>query len=501
MTHLFKLAIVGGGSIGTVYLHHFLRDALTAGIQVEVTVYDPRPLGPGAPYQEDSDCVLLNSPAAYSSAVFNNRTHFVEWLVKHGIASEEVAGPTYFPRNLYGRYMRSIAEENRTLANATGTALAHRQCRAIDVARHDGAYAITDEQGNVRHCDHVVLCLGNPLSDRFSHLAAVPAFIADPYPTTKLAGMIPPDASVLVLGTSLSAIDTLLALKAAGHRGPLHASSRTGRLPVVRGRAFGAVTMHRFTSDELMAAAQKRGGQLDLEVLKQHLVEDFRMNGGTDEELADAFREMRSDPVKYLDEEIAAATSHRRVWLSVSALAMSCIEDVWPLLPPDQRARFHRDFDRHWKMRKISFPMSNALRLKQLLEAGSVTIGTGLRDVRLSADGRQFISTEFGGRGEVESHFDRVVDATGFSSSAEACVDPLVRGLLAGGTATADALGGLTINPASGRLVNRQGAEEQIAVLGSFASGAYFWTNSIDVNVRLAARQARRLVRAVQACP
>ena len=72
--------------------------------------------------------------------------------------------------------------------------------------------------------------------------------------------------------------------------------------------------------------------------------------------------------------------------------------------------------------------------------------------------------------------------------------DPLVDSLLCNGLAQSDPLGGLIVNPDSGRVVNTRGREEFVAPLGTLASGAYFWTNSIDVNVRLAARQARRLV-------
>ena len=80
----------------------------------------------------------------------------------------------------------------------------------------------------------VALCNGNLPSRAFPALAAAPGYFNSPYPVSELAAGIAADATVCVIGTSLSAVDAVVALQQAGHRGPLICVSRNGRLPSVR---------------------------------------------------------------------------------------------------------------------------------------------------------------------------------------------------------------------------------------------------------------------------
>ena len=98
----------------------------------------------------------------------------------------------------------------------------------------NGRVRVLAESGQPCVARRVALCNGNLPSRAFPALAAAPGYFNNPYPVSELAAGIAADATVCVIGTSLSAVDAVVALQQAGHRGPLICVSRNGRLPSVR---------------------------------------------------------------------------------------------------------------------------------------------------------------------------------------------------------------------------------------------------------------------------
>ncbi|MDR5785498.1 FAD/NAD(P)-binding protein [Caballeronia sp. LP003] len=489
MTKRYRISIIGGGSLGTSFFNRLVEGARQrVGRTLAVTLHDPLPLGPGLPYQQDSDAVLLNSPAAYSSAIDADKEHFCRWLVERGYGTLEQVRSRYFPRAVYGDYLREFMSHTIALAGKLGIEVAHRAFAAESIMHAGDGFRIGDSEGHVTYADHVVLCVGNPPSARFAHLRGRPGFFDDPYPTTKLAPAISPHQRVLVLGTSLSFIDAALALHEAGHRGHIHATSRSGRLPVVKADSLAFV---RCTEFSRMAASTE---QVTLARLREAVAAEYFLNGGSEAELPDAFRDCSQGALNYLNEEIDAATHEPRIWYSVALGLMTSVENLWGRLSERDRADFSAEFDSKWKMRRISFPLANAKKIRELLSHGALSIAAGFQSVRYDQVRRVFVLNERHGDAIHEREFDAVIDATGFGTNVAGGPTPLFASMLATGMGAADPLGGFRVNPGSGLLVNTAGKDEQISVLGTLACGAYFWTNSLDVNVRIAARQASRLL-------
>ena len=105
-------------------------------------------------------------------------------------------------------------------------------------------------------------------------------YFNSPYPVSELAAGIAADATVCVIGTSLSAVDAVVALQQAGHRGPLICVSRNGRLPSVRSphnRPPRGLTELSRDGAQVLAHARRR---LTLERIAAALGREVRALGG-----------------------------------------------------------------------------------------------------------------------------------------------------------------------------------------------------------------------------
>ncbi|MBB1593668.1 FAD/NAD(P)-binding protein [Achromobacter sp. UMC46] len=504
------LAIVGGGSVAVSLLYQFLLALEAAGGErasrpLRVALFEPQAEpGPGGAYQEDLPSNLLNIPAGNMSARADQRMDFVDWLRGQdpawlrGYGVDVVAPSDFLPRPLFGAYLRAVHARCRELALSLGVTLVHEQCRVRHLAlRQDGAIAVTPEQGASWIARHAVLCNGNLPSQAFPHLEGAPGYFNSPYPVSALAGEIDPDASVCVVGTSLSAVDAIAALQQSGHRGPILCVSRNGRLPSVRSPHNQAPkSLRHLTRDGALLLAARHGGALSVEVITQALKDEVQAMGGPLD--ADDVLGLEADARTALDEEIRRSSQAARPWQAVAAATNAAVDQIWHLMPDAQRSRFQTQWRALWMARRATFPMRNALTLQALFQRGQLQVRAGYVDTRYDPADQRFHTRLRGAAGDATLASRYLVNATSFSVNAAATRDPLVAGLLQDGLARPHAFGGLALDFDTGCLMDaRDAVLTQLSVLGSLAGGTYFWTTSMDVNARLARDQAQRIAAAL----
>lgn len=501
------LAIIGGGSVGVSLLLQFLLSLPAGGGRpLSLRLYEPqeRP-GPGGAYQDDLRSNLLNIPAGNMSALADERLDFVDWLRRqdpawlagHGVEGAIDPGD-FLPRPLFGAYMADAYERARALAPSRGVTLEHVRARVAGVTPlASGRVRVLAESGQPCVARRVALCNGNLPSRAFPALAAAPGYFNSPYPVSELAAGIAADATVCVIGTSLSAVDAVVALQQAGHRGPLICVSRNGRLPSVRSPhnrppPRGLTELSR---DGAQALAHAHGGALTLEQIAAALGREVRALGGAVD--AEDILGVDGDARTALDDEIRRSEQGARPWQAVAAATNAAVDLIWHLLPDAERARFQSQWRALWMARRANFPMRNARKLQALFRAGQLEVLSGYVDSRHDAAGG-FVTRLRTPAGECELRSRYLINATSFSVDAAGAADPLVSALLRDGHGQAHPHGGLALDYATGSLLDAGGVvQPAITVLGSLAGGTYFWTTSMDVNARLARDQARRIAAAL----
>lgn len=506
-----RIAVVGGGSVGVAYVTQLIEQAVQEGLagRLEILIFEPQQLaGPGYAYQADCECNLLNTRADAMSAVAGNKRHFVDWLMHAGarhagdFPETVVNDNAFLPRGLFGRY---LAEHYRD-------ALAAAQAHGIDVIRIAGTVTDLMALADHRPCldtdigaayvvDRVVLCLGNLPPTNFAELNDKRGVYRTPYPTRATVRDIPKVAPVCVLGTGLSAIDAVISLVDAGHTGKIIMASRHGRLPSVRGAANRPHKLTRMTREQIDALCASNGGTLKLSDVFKVLCQEIEEATGTQVDLS-LIMNSHAGILDYITTEIALASSTERLWQSVIYSTNSVIDYVWHRLSREDKREFQDNFGSLWSAYRVSFPVKNAQKLHTLLRADRVMVFGGVSDVRYNDD-EQLFETRIddrarGFRSVIQSEY--LINATGYSVQVTRSDVPLVRNLLRRKLARPDEFGGFELDFDTGKLIGADGAVwSNVSVLGSLASGTYFWTNAMDVNVRLARQQVDDTLQVIMA--
>lgn len=222
MTH--HVAIVGAGFSGTLQAINLLRHDGPRATLIERAETPGLGLAYGAARPDH----ILNVRAGNMSALPDDPGHFVRWLESEGVAD---AARQFAPRRTFGRYLKSMLDD--ALASCGGRLTIVRG-EVTQVDRSNGGARITLADERVVDADAAVLAVGNlpphtpPGFD--PDVLQPPRYFGDPWAADVTDGLADDD-SVLVIGTGLTMIDTVLSLDACGFRGRVLALSRRGLIP------------------------------------------------------------------------------------------------------------------------------------------------------------------------------------------------------------------------------------------------------------------------------
>lgn len=497
------IAIVGGGSVGTSFLYQFLRAlARRPHRKPRILVFEPQSvIGPGGAYQDDQASNLLNIPAGAMSAIASERNDFVHWLREQPadllarFDVQEINPADFYPRPLFGLYMRDVYRRASVLAEQLKIELVHirsavTSLRTFSAGDSEGAIVLMGEKG-VGYCvGKVVLCNGNLPSVTFPHLMTADRFLNSPYPVKELTDRIGRDDVVGILGSSLSAIDAIVALQAAGHRGKIVCVSRGGRLPSVRSPNNAPVSLRDIGEARLGRILAAGRTEVTLAEVSEMLLDALKRVGGTfDRQDVLGFD---GDAHESLNREIGCSLSGPRPWQSVASATNEHVEHIWRALDAGERQRFLREWKGLWMARRATFPLRNALKIQSLFANGQLSVLNGFTGATYdSATGRFAVSRRTESDRTEDVPYDWLVNATSFSTDVSRTSDPLIRSMIEQGLATADPCGGVQLDFDTGCVVMPNGKKNsRISLLGSLATGTYFWTASMEINARLASGQA-----------
>jgi uncharacterized NAD(P)/FAD-binding protein YdhS len=384
--------IIGGGASGVLLAYQLLQKQ---GSDFCVTLVEKRPeIGRGLAYHTGNPDHLLNVRAANMSALPDDPEHFWRWLSARGPELNLCPDPFCFvPRRLYGDYIASLVEP--LLA---GTCAPHRlsliRGECTDVGESADGVAIILADGRQLAGDIAILATGHdPAVLRI-------ACQADPWAPPSAAG-IDKDATILILGTGLTAIDYVLTLLADGHRGPILAMSRRG----------------------LMAKAHRR-------------VDAVRID-----EADVPFGASASHLLRWFRQRIDAHVAQGGDWRSVVDGIRPFTQRIWQELPLWSRRRFLEHARAWWEVHRHRMAPEVEMRITQALAEGRLTsLAAKVTAIEPNAHGA-FVRYRRRGRPEIESlQVGAIVDCTGIVRDVSASPNPVLRSLFDQGLARPDRL-------------------------------------------------------------
>jgi uncharacterized NAD(P)/FAD-binding protein YdhS len=418
--------------------------------------------GGGLAYSTGNAHHLLNVRASRMSAFVDEPDHFTNWLRGRDNSEPAVAPSrsvdTFVPRQLYGAYIQDLlGNEIWQSGRGRNIHLVPDEATAID-QQQDGL-VIEVGTGRRYEVDGAVLAVGNfPNEDATKH------YYGNPWDARATAD-VDPNAAVLLIGTGLTMVDSVISLLDAGHRGGIYAVSRRGLLP----RRHGDALSH---SPAWLSQADV-GSVTDL--------------------LRIARREVR-------------ASDDETVWRSVVDSLRPYTQQIWQGLSPDERRRFLRHLRPWWDVHRHRMAPSVADIVERAVQRGQLSLLAG-RVLQMKPD-EQGVDVTLSRRGfdsPQQLRVARVIDCSGPQCNYESISSPLVRSLLDGGLARPDPLRlGLDVTVDSA-VIDRDGNPSQrLYALGPVTRGIFWeitsvpdireqcWKVASQIGLRLTAPQMAR---------
>jgi uncharacterized NAD(P)/FAD-binding protein YdhS len=448
--------IVGGGFSGLMTLVHVAEHAPAA----RVALIERRPAhAPGVAYGACDPVHLLNVPAGRMGATSQDVGEFFSWLeARH--PGQFQAG-SFAPRSLYGKYLLELVRAR--LAQAwPRIALVRQSAVHIDHAPNGSVVRCAD--GALCRASSVVLALGLPpaptpwgaaVDESAPATDLSNALVADPWAAGVFDG-VPSQAPVVIVGSGLTAIDVVLALRTRGHQGRITMISRNGRFPLPHGEAGDS----------------------------PHQFERVQLQGGPSAVLGTIRR-------------VARERSRRgQGWQPVVDALRAHTAATWHGWSAQERQRFLRHARPFWEVHRHRVPRAVLQQIDQLRASGSLELVQGvLAGVELQerAQGVRVLHQSASGptRATVAQ---RVYNCIGPATSMQRTRDPLLRSLIDAGAAAVDAAGLGLMTDEMGHLLDIAGrADSRVYVVGALRR-ADAWESTAVPELRVQSEHVARAV-------
>lgn len=502
------IIIIGGGAVGAVMLHRLIVELAQqpSGMQILISVVEASGrFGPGLAYSTPLNSHRLNMCAGSMSAKPEAPDDFVCWANANKSIwaphekEPDVQREDYPPRRVYGLYLENLIEEARGLAASRNIEINLVQGEAIAAVEDLNSIQVQMDTGRTVHGDHVILCMGNQAPEVCAEFCSHSGYFHTPWPASKFADVIPPDVPLVILGSGLTAIDTLFTLLDQGHVGKITFVSRNGLLPKVQSQ--GARHELSILNFENILVSNYRY-PISLEhvggLLRREIEQAEGPSFNFDEEL-------RLDrPVsEALRRDIQNAKSGNLRYQAVLYATADIIGKLWNLLPTQEQQCFEAAYASIWKIFRHPMPVMNADRVLEALDLGMLNVVGGLESITSASSKPGFVlqlatdhSRNPGGIRYIDTRF--MINATGQGFNLTRLSSALIRFMVAHRSLMPHPSGGISVDYYSGRTIGASGRKSQrLYAVGPLTKGVHFYTNALGENVKCAARTARYITRQI----
>jgi uncharacterized NAD(P)/FAD-binding protein YdhS len=457
------IVVVGGGFSGSMAAAEVLRRAGCAGATVRVVLVERRgTIGEGLAYGTREGVHLLNVPAGRMSAWADRPDDFIEWARQR---DGSVQPGDFLPRQSYGEYVRErLLETAHEAGDSARLSVVFDEVRRI--ARHPaGGWMVHLARGASLRAMAVVLAVGHrppsdPIARKWSGLRT--RFICDPWRPFAM-NVIGADESVAVLGSGLTAVDTVLSLAEHTRRAPMTLISRRGLLP----KAHSPTPMTPAKVESLVSKLLDSSRGISARVL----LHEFRK---TVDELAAAGHDWRT--------AIDGVRPHTsRLWRAMSSV---------------ERRRFLKHVRPFWEVHRHRMAVAVAERFQRLLAEGMLRVVAGrVESAQAEGDAVRLLVCERASDRLIVLPCDWVINCTGPVPSNSAESNPAIGSLLVDGWLRPDELALGVETTADGNAVAADAAEVgDLFVVGTLRKPALWESTAVPELRQQAATVAQHVI-------
>ncbi|RDV16027.1 hypothetical protein DXT99_06565 [Pontibacter diazotrophicus] len=482
------LAIVGGGANGAATFIHLVLKLITEPIQACVSlvlIEKDEEFGPGLAYGTEERGHILNTAAGLMGIFAEEPMHFVTWLqqnqsmVQEKFPGVEIHAHAYVPRRLYGQYVKDVLEEYVQLARQHEMDVKLLRDEAVDAEVAEDNVVLKLESGGTVEADVAVLATGTPKPSNFTHLRSSPHYFDFPWPAHPFLKTIPRDAAVSILGTSLTAIDTVVAFLDHGHTGKLTLYSRHGLLPRIQTPFDVSFEREILTRENIRKIIrQKKRALRAKDLFRLFQAEAERVMGKQDD--WKKFNRVDKPHLELLKYDVEVAKKGESTFQNIAFSTRYLAFHVWKLLPAKERVLFMKWFGPHWDINRHGMPLQNGYKLLKMLESGQLTIKAHSSNVEWKKDEKLFYMHLDDGKVDKAPY---LINATGTAKKVKNMEVPLLQELLRKALIVPHQAGGVQADPHTLQLHVPDHPDAPLYGVGQLLVGELFDTNSVWFNV------------------
>jgi uncharacterized NAD(P)/FAD-binding protein YdhS len=465
-----RISIVGGGATGITMLRHLAELASSkryGQLVTAIQLFDKSGFDGGVAYRTKSDHHLLNMKASKMSILAGDAQDFLRWTRRVGL---QCAGNDHLPRKVYRNYLDDVRKAAIERCRGAGISLVAEHAEVVRMrlaADHD--ILLTTDRGVTHTSSVAILCTGHNAPDDHYGLSASPNYVRDPY--SRFGFQDHEGIEVGILGSGLTAVDSVTALASTHRFVKMTCFSRSGLFPTVQPITIPEANdafrdaLHRYVQDR---------AQIEADAFANKLAELLMATTGIACDLS--HRDVDGDALADLERNIAEAKTCEPNVHSYLASVANVMCDAWSRMNKAEKTRFMNVYNSGWLRNRSAMPLTNAIKVRDLIRSGRLSTRARLRSV---ADiGGRFRATLGSG---AHRDVDYVIDATGPSYR---LTSPLYLDMQRQGIVTLDALGGVSCDYADSRVHDRHGnTYRNIFAVGSPTKGTHFFAGAVDINM------------------
>jgi uncharacterized NAD(P)/FAD-binding protein YdhS len=437
---------------------------LRRSIPLSIVVLDKGSLpGRGIAYRSPHRFHLLNVTAGQMGAFPDDPMGFLGWARRNYDASTR--DRSFLPRAVYGQYLQTVLD--RTLAQHGSQGFQWIQDEALSLQRSKSEFAVQRRDGPELQARTVILATGNfpPATPKIPGLRSNSSlYVHFAWSASALANL-PEDGSVLLLGSGLTSVDMIMALKSKGFRGIIHILSRHGLIP----------SQHHQT-EEWPCFWNEQSPRTTRALL--HLIR----------------------------EQVDTAAEQGFDWRAVVDSLRPVTQQVWQSLPVNEQRRFLRHARPYWDIHRHRLAPEISDIFSDMEAEGQIRFHTG-RITRYTEDhsrqdyGRaDIVYRERGAPTSKRLHANRVINCTGSETDCRRIDDSLITSLFAQGLVRPDPLFlGLDVDT-EGALIDYKGKPSgSLFTIGPPRKGQLWETTAVPEIRQQADRLADHLLKTLGA--
>jgi len=454
---MYDVLIIGGGYTGAALAVRLSREAQRS---LNIGVIEPREeVGRGVAYSAAHPDHRLNGPDMVHIALPDDVEHFTRWLQEEDMPALDPEavfnnGPLFARRADFGRYMAALFDNHRQ-KNASGSVLEHIRKTATGLTVEPDSATVVLEDGRRLSAQQVVLATSNEVPAIPSLFRTAfkddPAFLPNPWDLDRLKA-VAADATVLILGTGLTAADVIATLAEQGHEMGIDAVSRRGLLPV------------------------RQNPMPDTEPMWNRFVRTpprFVEKHGRLTSVLEIFRSLREDAA---EQESTGGT-----WHNAFDELRDAARTLWPDLSLEEQNRFQRHLKPWYETRRFRLAPQISDILEAQQQTGRLNIYAGRFMSAMNEGNTISVSIRHRTSGEeTKKSYDAVINCTGPSADPSASGNPVMMQVVKEGLAAPNPNGqGFLVDELCRAVSSGGKSQDRLRILGPLTRGCFVESGSV----------------------